>query len=497
MSAGAHGERVSRASMAGRWVLAATVLGSAITQLTGTVVNVALPAIADDLGGGVGGLQWIVNGYLLSLSALILVGGSLGDRFGRRRLFLIGTTWFALASVACAVAPSLPLLVAARVVQGVGAALLTPGSLAIIQASFVPSDRAAAIGTWSALGGVAGALGPPLGGWLVQAGSWRAVFLLNVPLAVGVLVSSRHVPESRDPHASGHLDLPGAASGALALAAATWGFIALGSRGFTGPVVGALVVGAVAAVAFVVIEARQPEPMLPPSIFQSATFTWANVLTFLVYAALSVLFFLLVVYLQAALGYGPIQAGLAALPVTVLLFLLASRGGDLAQRIGPRLPLTVGPLLIGGGFALLSRIGPGASYVTVLLPGLVVLGLGLVLTVAPVTATVLAAVDDEHSGLASGVNNAVARTAGLVAIAVIPAVVGLTDADYADPDAFTTSFRAAMWLIAGLSVMGGLLAWWRIPDDVLVPDGGGGGPDPHPRSCPVDAPPPDHAQLHP
>lgn len=324
----------------------------------------------------------------------------------------------------------------------------------------------------------------------MESGSWRAVFLLNVPLAIGVLVAARHVPESRDETASGSLDGLGAGLGAFALAALTWGFIAIGSRGFDGLVVAALVVGVVTAVAFVAVERRLGDPMLPPSIFNSATFTWANVLTFLVYAALSVLFFLLVVFLQSAVGYRPVAAGLAGLPVTVLMFLLASKGGELAQRIGPRVPLTVGPVLIGGGFALLSRLGPGAGYLGDVLPGLVLLGLGLSLTVAPVTATVLAAVDDAHSGLASGANNAVARTAGLVAIAVVPALVGLSDADYADPAAFTGSFRAAMWLIAAMSVLGGLLAWLNIPHDVLEGDIG---EDRHPRSCPVEGPPPVHA----
>lgn len=488
---------MERASAAGRWVLAATVLGAAVTQLTGTVVNVALPAIGADLGAGVAGLQWIVNGYLLSLAALILVGGSLGDRYGRRRLFIVGTVWFSIASVACALAPTLTTLVIARIVQGIGAALLTPGSLAIIQASFVPDDRAGAIGAWSALGGIAGALGPVVGGWIVQSGSWRGVFLLNVPLAIAVLVAVRHVPESRDPSAPGHLDVVGAGLGAVALGAVTWGFIAAGSRGLDGPVGVALATGVVSGVAFVLVERRSSAPMVPPSIFTSATFTWANVVTFLVYGALGVLFFLLVVYLQQALGYDPVQAGLAGLPITVLLFFLASRGGDLAQRIGPRRPLSAGPVLIGIGFALLARLAPGADYLTVVLPGLVMMGLGLALTVAPVTATVLAAVDDDHTGLASGVNNAVARTAGLVAVAVVPAIVGLTDADYADPVAFTASFRSAMWLMAGLSVAGGALAWWRIPDDVLGPDEGPGvdpatAVPPHPRSCPIEAPPPGH-----
>ena len=477
--------RVELDSTVGRWVIAATVLGAATTQLTGTVVNVALPALGEDLGAGVAGLQWVVNGYMLSLAALILVGGSLGDRLGRRRMFVIGTVWFTVASVLCALAPSLPLLIAARVLQGVGGALLTPGSLAIIQATFVAADRPRAIGLWSALGGVAAAIGPPVGGWLVEVSTWRAVFLLNVPFAVAVLLAARRVPESRDVDAAATLDWAGSATGALALAALTWGFIAAGSRGLDVAVVAALVTGVAAAVAFVVVEQRVASPMLPPGIFSSAQFTWANVLTFMVYAALSVLFFLLVVYLQSALGYRPVVAGLASLPVTILMFLLSSRGGELAQRIGPRLPLTVGPLLIAGGFALLTRLDPQSTYLADVLPGLVVLGLGLSATVAPVTATVLAAVDDAHTGIASGINNAVARTAGLVAVAVVPVLVGLTAQDYADPVAFTESFRMAMWLITGLATAGAAVGWLRISNDVLRDRAAS-----HPLSCGVVGPPP-------
>jgi EmrB/QacA subfamily drug resistance transporter len=477
--------RISLESKVGRWVIAATVLGAATTQLTGTVVNVALPALGRDLDAGVAGLQWVVNGYMLSLAALILVGGSLGDRLGRRRIFVVGTVWFTVASVLCALAPTLPLLVAARVLQGVGGALLTPGSLAIIQATFVASDRPRAIGLWSALGGVAAAVGPPIGGWLVEVSTWRAVFLLNVPFAMAVLLAARRVPESRDPAAPARLDWAGSAAGALALAALTWGFIAAGSRGMDLAVVTALVAGVAAAVTFVVVERRATSPMLPPGIFSSPQFTWANVLTFMVYAALSVLFFLLVVYLQSALGYRPVVAGLAGLPVTILMFLLSARGGELAQRIGPRVPLTVGPLLIAGGFALLTRLDPQSTYVADVLPGLVVLGLGLSATVAPVTATVLAAVDDAHTGIASGINNAVARTAGLVAVAVVPVLVGLTEQDYADPVAFTESFGMAMWLIAGLAAAGGVVGWLRISDDVLADRAAT-----HPLSCGVVGPPP-------
>ena len=461
-------DQVEFTSAAGRWVLLATVLGSSVAMLTSTVVTVALPAIGRDLEAGVGGLQWVVNGYMLALASLILFGGSLSDRYGRRRLFIVGTVWFTVASALCVVAPTLLLLVIARILQGIGGALLTPGSLAIIQATFVRADRPRAIGAWSALGGVAAAIGPAVGGYLVESFSWRAVFLLNVPLAVvAVFATIRHVPESRDPTATGRLDVWGAGVGTLGLAALTYGFIAAGDQGASSSVVLALIVGVVALVAFVPLESRRRSPMLPVDIFSSRQFTSANVLTFLVYGAMGVVFFLLVVFLQEAVGYSAIAAGFAELPVTVLMLLLSARGGELAQRIGPRLPLTVGPLLIAAGFLLLSRLGPDADYLTTVLPGLVLFGLGLVATVAPVTSTVLAAADERHSGVASGVNNAVARTAALIAVAVVPPLVGLTEQDYADPLAFTESFRAAMFLVAGLAGSGGILAFFTISNDVL------------------------------
>jgi EmrB/QacA subfamily drug resistance transporter len=482
-------------------VLLATVLGSAVAQLTATVVNVALPAIGREFAAGVTGLQWVVNGYMLALASLILIGGSLGDRYGRRRLFLVGTVWFTVASVVCAIAPTLPLLVGARVLQGIGGALLTPGSLAIIQATFVRADRAQAIGAWAALGGVAAAIGPAVGGWLVQSVSWRAVFLLNVPLAVvAVFAAARHVPESRDTGATGRLDVTGAGLGALGLAGLTYGFIEAGSRGPTsGSVLVALLIGVAALVGFVIAERRRGSPMLPLGIFSSRQFTYANLLTFVVYAALGVLFFLLVVYLQEGLGYSAVAAGVASLPVTAIMLVLSARGGALAERIGPRLPLTFGPLLIACGFGLLSRLGPEGTYATTVLPGLIVLGLGLAGTVAPVTATVLAAADERHSGVASGVNNAVARTASLLSVAVVPALVGLSEQDYADPAAFTDSFRAAMFLVGGLAASGGVLAFFTISNDVLDDDGGAGDdrgspatePERHPYHCAVDGPPAD------
>ena len=447
----------------GRWVLAAAVLGSGVVFIDGTVVNVALPVRGRDLGAGFSGLQWTVNGYTLSLAALILLGGSLGDRFGRRRLFLIGTVWFGVASVLCGLAPDITTLVAARVLQGVGGALLTPGSLALLQSSFHPDDRGRAIGAWSGLGGVAAAVGPFLGGVLVEV-SWRLVFLVNVPLCVAVVVVAlRHVPESKDPEAARSLDLLGAAVGALGLAGVTYALIGLGD-GLRPAVVVTGVLGVALLAAFVVVEARVREPMLPLSVFASRQFSAVNAVTFAVYAALSAVFFLLVVHLQVVAGYSPLASGVAGLPVTVAMLLLSSRSGELAARIGPRVQMTVGPLLCAAGTVLLAGIDAGAGYAVDVLPGVLLFGLGLAATVAPLTVTVLAAAEDRHAGLASGVNNAVARTAGLLAVAVLPVAAGLSGDDYADPAQFAPGYRTAMLLCAGLLALGGLLSAVTVSD---------------------------------
>ncbi|HXV94347.1 MAG TPA: MFS transporter [Pseudonocardia sp.] len=435
---------------AGRWVLLTTVLGSGMVMLDGTVVNVALESIGRELDAGFTGLQWTVNAYTLTLASLILLGGSLGDRFGRRRLFLIGAVWFAVASAACGLAPNIETLVAGRALQGVGGALLTPGSLALISASFHGPDRAAAVGAWSGLGGIAGAVGPFLGGWLVE-WSWRAVFLINLPLAaVVVAVAVRHVPESRDGEAARGLDLTGTVLAVTGLGALTWSLTGLGERGpEPGPLV-ALVVGLAALAAFAVVERRSPHPLVPPRLFASATFTAANAVTLLVYGALGVLFVLLVLQLQTVAGFTPLAAGAALLPVTVVMLLFSARAGALAQRIGPRLPLALGPLLSAAGLLLLLRIGPAASWLTDVLPAVLVFGGGLALTVAPLTATVLDAAPDRYAGAASGVNNAIARAAGLLAIALIPGLAGIGGTDYADPAAFDAGFRTAMVVCAGL-----------------------------------------------
>lgn len=456
-----HGESgLAFSSAQGRWVLAATVLGSGIAFLDATVVNVALPHIGDDLDTGVGGLQWVLNGYLLAVSSLILLGGSLGDRFGRKRIFQLGIVVFAVGSLLCAVAPTALLLIVARIVQGVGGALLTPGSLAILEASFRPGDRSKAIGAWSGLSGVAAALGPFLGGWLVDAASWRWIFLINLPLALFiVVVAARHVPESRDPDAPHHVDGLGAVLVALALGGLSWGLIAAADDGWGAVSVwGSLVVGAASLVAFVVVERRSVAPMLPTSIFASRQFRAANLVTAVVYAALGGVFFLLVVQLQTVLGYSAIEAGAASLPITILMLLLSARSGALAARIGPRLQMTVGPLLVAVGTLLMVRIDAGASYGADVLPPVLIMGLGLATTVAPLTSTALQAVDDRYAGVASGVNTTVARAAQMAAVASLPLAAGITGEAYLDPEAFSDGFRTAMIITAVLAASGGVLA---------------------------------------
>lgn len=440
--------------------------------LDATVVNVALPTIGTDLHATVAGLQWVVNGYTLTLASLILLGGALGDRFGRRRIFLIGVGWFASASLLCGVAPTSGALVAARALQGIGGALLTPGSLAILQASFAAGDRGRAVGAWSGLSGVAAALAPFAGGWLIGVGSWRLIFLINVPLAVAVVVIAlRHVPETRDPSAVHGIDVAGAVLAIAGLAGVTWALIEAGERGATGAVWSAGAVGVAAFIAFVVAERTVRHPMLPLEIFRSRQFTAANLVTLIVYASLSIMFFLLVVHLQQVLGYSPLRAGAATLPVTALMLTGSARAGMLADRIGPRLPMTIGPLGIAAGLALLSRVQAGTSYVGTILPALLIFGLGLTLTVAPLTATVLAAADARHAGIASGVNNAISRGAGLLAVALIPGLTGLTGDAYHDPVVFARGFRAAMIISAALAMAGGVLAWILIRNEASTREG--------------------------
>jgi EmrB/QacA subfamily drug resistance transporter len=449
-------------------VVLATVLASGMAMLDATAVNVALPAIGRDLGSSLAGLQWTLSGYTLALASLILLGGALGDRYGRRRVFLIGVVWFAVTSLGCGLAQSTGQLVAMRVLQGIGGALLTPGSLAIIQSSFPPRDRPRAIGAWSALGGIAGLIGPFLGGFLVDAASWRWVFLVNAPLAVVVvLVAVRHVPESRDPGRSGRFDALGAVWGALALGGVTYALIAAGDGPGRPQVWGSAVVGVLAGMAFVVRERRAREPMLPTEVFADREFTGANLSTFVIYGALGGFSFFLVLELQTVLGYTATAAGAAMIPSIVVLSLLSSRAGALAQRTGARLPMTVGPLVAAAGVLWLSRVGPGSSYWVDVLPGSLVSGVGLSLLVAPLTATVLDAAPDHLVGVASGVNNAVARAANLLAVAALPVAVGLSGDDYADPATFNAGFHTAMGVCAALMAVGGAVAWRTIRSDTL------------------------------
>jgi EmrB/QacA subfamily drug resistance transporter len=469
----AAGARVRLGEASGRWVILASVLGSGMAMLDATVVNVALPALGADLGAGIDGLQWTLNGYTLTLASFILLGGSLGDRFGRRRVFVIGALWFAAASLLCGIAPSVEFLVVARALQGVGGALLTPGSLALIAALFDGEQRGRAIGIWSGLGGIAGAIGPFAGGWLVASVGWRWIFLVNLPLAAAVVfVAQRHVPESADPAASKRIDMAGAALVALGLAASTYALVQAGEQG---PSPANLIpggAGLAALIAFLLVERRSSHPMLPLSLFASEQFSAANAVTFLVYAALGGVFFLLVMHLQIVGGFSPLAAGTALLPVTALLLVLSGKAGALAERIGPRLPMAAGPVVSAAGLALTLRIGAHPSYVTDVLPAVAVFGLGLALTVAPLTAAVLGAAESRHAGIASGVNNAVARAASLLAVAVLPLATGLSG-DYQDPRVFAAGFRAGMLLCAGLLAAGGLLAAIAIRRPAAAPAAAG------------------------
>ncbi len=455
----------------GRWVLAAAVLGSGMAFLDGTVVNIALPEIGRDLGASTSALQWISNGYLLTLSSLILLGGSLGDRHGRRKIFSLGVALFTGASLLCAIAPSDELLIVARMLQGVGGALLTPGSLAMIEASFRPDDRSRAIGAWSGLAGVSTALGPLLGGYLIEAISWRAIFLINLPLGIFVIwLAGRHVPETRDPTATGRLDSLGALLAALGLGATTYALIQAPEAGLSASILITGVGGLATLAAFLVHEHRTPHPMMPLTMFASRQFSGANAVTFVVYAALGGVFFLLVSFLQISLGYSPIAAGAASLPVTALMLVFSARSGAFARKVGPRIPLTIGPLVIAAGLLMMLGIEPGDSYVTGIFPSIFVFGVGLTLVVAPVTATVLAAADSRQSGMASGVNNAVARVGSLLAVAVLPLVAGLTGDQFYDPVAMEDGFRVSLWVCAGLSALGGVIAWATIRTDLLGDD---------------------------
>ncbi len=474
-------------SSRGRLVLLATVLGSGMAFLDATVVNVALPSIGEDLDASLAELQWTVNAYALTLAGLILIGGSLGDHLGRRRVFVWGVGWFAIASLLCAVAPTVEALIVARAVQGVGAALLTPGSLAILEAVFHPEDRGAAIGAWSGLAGVSTAIGPFLGGWLVEAVSWRLIFVINLPLAAVVLWAARRIPETYNPEVRGQrLDWAGAALTAFGLAGVTYALTEGDASGWTDPTVVTLgTLGLAALAAFLAVEARGSHPMVPLDIFRNRLFSAANAMTFIVYAALAGALFLLPIQLQQVVGYSPLQAGSALIPMTIVMLLLSSWAGRLAQRIGPRLPMGLGPIIAAAGLALLTRVGPDASYVADVLPAVLVFGLGLAVTVAPLNVTVLGAAGEERAGIASAINNAVARVGALLAVAVIPLAAGISGDDYLVPEAFDEGFQTGLWICAAACAAGGVLALATIRRPEAAPRA------PAPAHCCISGPPPE------
>jgi len=455
-------------SARGRITLATVTLGSGVAMLDGTVVNIALRQIGIDLGASLAELQWISNGYLLSLASLILVGGALGDRLGRRRMYLLGVAGFALGSGLCAFAQSPVQLVAFRVLQGVAAALLAPGGLALIQASFCKEDRPAAIGTWAGVSGIATAIGPFLGGFLVENAGWRWIFAINLPLCALVILMGLYVPESKDDSPvisnanahTGHFDVPGAVTGIVALGATTYLLTSWRTLGAGLTLAGTLVAGA-AWVAFVVLE-RRPGAMAPVSMFRSRVFRAANLMTFLVYGALGSVLFFLVLQLQVTVGYDAIAAGMSTLPISVVMLLLSSRFSVLAARSGPRVPMTLGPLVCALGAFLLSGVDTGSSYWTGVFPGITLFAFGLAGLVSPLTVAVLAAAPDRHAGVASGINNAVARAGTLLAVAALPALVGLAGADYRDPATLTSGYHSALLLASGMLALGGVISWFGL-----------------------------------
>jgi len=442
--------------------LVATILGSGIALLDGTIVNVALPAIENDVGGGLAGQQWVVNAYLLTLGSLILLGGSLGDVYGERRIFALGIASFGVASVLCALAPTIETLVVARALQGLTSALLTPASLALIATTFADEkERGAAIGTWTAWVGIAAVIGPLVGGWIVDVTTWRWIFGVNVPfvLLTLVLISVAVEADERQKRRKRRIDGVGAMLAAVGLAGPVFALVEQPSRGWLDPVVlAALIGGAALLMAFVLWELRAPDPMLPCGLFARRNFTFANVETLLVYAGLSSLFFFLTIYLQQVAGYSALASGVVGLPVTVILFALSRRFGALSARFGPRAFMGAGPLLAAAGVLLLVRIGTDVNFVTDLFVPMLLFGLGLSITVAPLTATVMADARRGDSGIASGVNNAVARVAGLLGIAVVGVAVAGRSGTELDLD----GFRVGMLLTAALIGGGGAVGLFGI-----------------------------------
>jgi EmrB/QacA subfamily drug resistance transporter len=448
-----------------RWVLAASILGSSMAFIDGTVVNVALPVLQKALGATATQVQWVVESYALALAALLLMGGVLADKVGRRRIFAAGVTLFALASAGCALAPNIDWLIAARAVQGLGGALLVPTSLALLGAGFPADRRGQAIGKWSAFSAAGAGVGPVLGGWLIQVASWRWVFWINIPIAIATLaITLRFVPESRDEKAR-RLDLPGAALATLGLGGLVFGLLEASRLGFVHPaILTGLIGGALMLAGFVLVEERSPEPMVPLDLFHSRTFAGANLLTLLLYAALGGAFFFVPFDLIQVHDYSPTAAGAAMLPLIVLLSLLSSWAGRLADRYGVRRPLIIGPLIAAAGFALLALPGTSGSYWTTFFPGMVVLGLGMSGTVAPLTTAVMTSAGRERAGVASGINNAVSRTAALLSIAIFGLVAyqrfGRSLADRLDGLGISPEIRERLWRergkLAALTVPGSL-----------------------------------------
>ena len=453
-------DTVAYASRRGRGVLLVSVLGSGMAFLDSTAVNVALPALGRELGAGLTGLQWAVDAYLLTLSALVLAGGALGDAYGQRRIFLLGVAAFTLTSVLCGLAPSISTLALARAAQGAGAALLVPSSLALLRTSFSDAERSRAVAAWAGLSGVSTAVGPLLGGWLVDAGSWRAVFFLNLPLAlITAGVAYRCVPRPAASPRTSRLDQAGATTATLGLGGVTYALIEGPAHGASALCLAAGAVGVLSLAAFLLIEARASHPMLPLGLFRSRTFTGANLTTLAVYFALGGALFFVVIALQQELGYRALAAGAALLPITLLMLLLSPPVGRLAQKVGARPFMVVGPWVAGVGLALLTRLSHG-GYTTTVLPGVLILGLGLALTVGPLTSVVLGSVEERHAGVASGVNNAVARLAGLLAVALLPLVGGLSGRTGAD---FLAGVHRALWVSATLCGLGGLCPRLMLP----------------------------------
>ena len=450
-------------SPAGRRLLAASIVGSGAVFLEGTVVNVALPSIARELGLGIEGVQWVINAYLLALGALTLLGGALGDRYGRHRLFAGGAFGFAAATMGCAVAPSALVLLVLRFIQGSAGAMLVPNSLAMLEASFDAEERGTAIGRWAGWSAVSTAIGPLLGGWLVDAGSWRWVFAVIAPVALVAAWLALGAPAASDRGASHAIDYVGAALMVLGLGGVTAGLIDGPRLGFGEPLILAMIAtGALLLVAFAFVEHRSASPLLPLTLFRSRPFTGANVATVLMYAGLNGVIVFLILQLQGNLRYSALESGLSLLPTNALMLVLSPRWGRFAHRHGARGPMAGGALVAAVGMILFSRVAPGASYLTGVLPAVVVFGLGLSALVAPLTAAVLDAAPSEDAGVASGVNNAAARLAGLIAAAALPAAAGLGGMQRLSGVRFTQGFARAMWMCAGLAVLAAVVSWFTV-----------------------------------